>query len=311
MGIGLRTGVLVLAALACASAQSGGTLRFCLRADPKTFDPLLAEEEPSDAVRFLTGGVLIRFNRQSQQLEPELAQSWTVRDHGKRIDFLLRRNVRFSDGTPFGPADVVAVMRRIMDPNLHSGIADSFRSTGGDIRAESGGPNEVSMFFSAPVAGLELLFDQLAISSSRGGMPQNAVLGPFMLAEHKAGQYVLLRRNPYYWKTDSSGKNLPYLDSVRLDIQANRETELLRFRRGELQLFDKLEPEAYQRLHKEGPSTVRNAGPSLDAEFFWFNQAPDAPFPAYKRKWMQSKLLRRAVSAGVNRDDKVRLVYRG
>ena len=121
----------------------------------------------------LTGGVLIRFNRQSQQLEPEeFAQSWTIRDHGKRIDFLLRHNVRFSDGTPFGPADVVAVMRRIMDPNLHSGIADSFRSTGGDIRAESGGPNEVSMFFSAPVAGLEL-FDQLAISSEpRGHAPK-------------------------------------------------------------------------------------------------------------------------------------------
>jgi peptide/nickel transport system substrate-binding protein len=311
MGIGLPTCVLALAAVAGVSAQSGGELRFCLRADPKTFDPLLAEEEPSDTIRFLTGGVLIRFNRQSQKLEPELAASWTVRDQGKRIDFVLRRNVRFSDGTPFGPADVVAVIRRIMDPNLHSGIADSFRSAGGDIRAEPSGPDGISMFFSAPVAGLELLFDQLAISSSRAGAPQNAVLGPFMLAEHKGGQYVLLRRNPYYWKTDSSGKKLPYLNSVRIDIQANRETELLRFRRGELQLFDKLEPEAYQRLQKEAPSTVRNAGPSLDAEFFWFNQAPDAPLPVYKQRWMQSKLFRRAVSAGVNREDIVRLVYRG
>src|SRR5207247_4572968 len=48
MGIGLRAGVLALAAVAGVSAQSGGELRFCLRADPKTFDPLLAEEEPSD-----------------------------------------------------------------------------------------------------------------------------------------------------------------------------------------------------------------------------------------------------------------------
>ncbi len=311
MGIGLRSGVLALAAVTCVSAQSGGELRFCLRADPKTFDPLLAEEEPSDTIRFLTGGVLIRFNRQSQQLEPELATAWTVRDHGKRIDFALRPNVRFSDGTPFGPADVIAVMRRIMAPDLHSGIADSFRSAGGNIQAESGGTNEVSILFSAPVAGLELLFDELAISSSRASSPQSAVLGPFMLAEHKGGQYVLLRRNPYYWKTDSRGRKLPYLDSLRIDIQANRETELLRFRRGELQLFDKLEPEAYQRLLKEAPSTVRDAGPSLDAEFFWFNQTPDAPFPAYKRKWMQSKLFRRAVSAAVNRDDIVRLVYRG
>ena len=212
MGIGLPRWVLALVAVACASAQSGGELRFCLRADPKTFDPLLAEEEPSDTIRFLTGGVLIRFNRQSQKLEPELAVSWTVRDQGKRIDFVLRRNVRFSDGTPFGPADVVAVIRRIMDPTLHSGIADSFRSAGGDMRAEPSGSDGISVFFSAPVAGVELLFDQIAISSSRPGTPQNAVLGPFMLAEHKGGQYVLLRRNPYYWKTDSSGKKLPYLD---------------------------------------------------------------------------------------------------
>lgn len=309
LAIGLRTGFLALAAVACISAQSGGELRFCLGADPKTFDPLLAEEEPSDVVRFLTGGVLIRFNRQSQQLEPNLAASWTVRDQGKRIDFVLRPNVRFSDGTPFGPADVVAVMRRIMDPNLHSGIADSFRSAGGEIRAESSGPNQVSIFFSAPVAGLELLFDQLAISSSRASA--NAVLGPFMLAEHKGGQYVLLRRNPYYWKTDSNGQKLPFLDSVRIDIQANREIELTRFRRGELHLVDKLDPEAYQRLSMEAPSTVRNAGPSLDAEFFWFNQNPNAPLPEYKRKWMTSKLFRRAISAGVNRDDIVRLVYRG
>ena len=51
MGIGLQTGVLALASVACVSAQSGGELRFCLGADPKTFDPLLAEEEPSDVVR--------------------------------------------------------------------------------------------------------------------------------------------------------------------------------------------------------------------------------------------------------------------
>jgi len=302
---------MALAAVACVSGQSGGELRFCLGADPKTFDPLLAEEAASEAIRFLTGGVLIRFNRQSHQLEPELAVSWTVREQSRRIDFVLRRNVRFSDGTPFGPGDVAATFRRIMRPNLNSGIVDSFRAAGGDIRTEVSGSDRVSLFFSAPVAGLELLFDQLAISSSGQVQPQDAVLGPFMMAEHKGGQYVLLRRNPYYWKVDGSGRKLPYLDTVRLDIQANRETEILRFRRGELQLVDRLEPEAYERLQKEMPAAVRNPGPSLDAEFFWFNQTPEAPFPAYKRRWMQSKLFRRAISAAVNRDDIIRLVYRG
>jgi peptide/nickel transport system substrate-binding protein len=45
------------------AASAGSELRFCLRADPKTFNPLLVEDEPSETIRYLTGGVLIRVNR--------------------------------------------------------------------------------------------------------------------------------------------------------------------------------------------------------------------------------------------------------
>ena len=179
------------------------------------------------------------------------------------------------------------------------------------MTARANGANGVSVFFSTPVAGLELLFDQVAISPARPAPPESAVLGPFQFAEHKSGQYVLLKRNLNYWKTGAGGKRLPNLDSIRLDIQANREIELLRYRRGELHLVDKMEPEAFERLSKEAPASVRNAGPSLDAEFLWFNQSPDAEFPAYKKRWFQSGLFRRAVSAAINRDDVIRLAYRG
>jgi len=56
---------------AWAAAQSGGELRFCLRSEPKTFDPLKVEDDASVAIRYLTGGVLVRMNRQTQVLEPE------------------------------------------------------------------------------------------------------------------------------------------------------------------------------------------------------------------------------------------------
>jgi peptide/nickel transport system substrate-binding protein len=311
MGIMLRNGVLALALVTCAHTQPRTELRFAVHADPKTFDPLLATEEVSEMIRYLTGGVLIRFNRHSQQLEPELATSWKVCDEGKRIDFVLRRNVSFSDGTPFSAADVVATMRRIMTAGLPSAIADLFRSAGGHIRAQANGPDEVSIFFSTPVAGLELLFDQLAISSARPVPAQTAVLGPFMLQEHKTGQYVLLKRNPHYWKSAPGGEKLPYLTSVRLDILENRETELLRFRRGELDFVDKLEPEAFERLNKNPHSGALNLGPSLDSEFLWFNQNPNAPLSVYKKNWFQSRLFRQAISTATNRDDIVRLVYRG
>ena len=43
-----------------AFAQSGGELRFCLRSEPKTFDPLLVDDDSSLSIRYLTGGVLLR-----------------------------------------------------------------------------------------------------------------------------------------------------------------------------------------------------------------------------------------------------------
>jgi peptide/nickel transport system substrate-binding protein len=311
MGVTLRAGAFALAAVLAVRAQTGGELRFAVHADPKTWDPLLATEEVSETIGYLTGGVLMRLNRQTMQMQPELAVSWKVLDGGRRIDFVLRKGVAFSDGSPFGPADVIATVRRLMTPKLESAIADTFRSAGGEITAKTNGADGVSVLFSMPVAGLELLFDQLAIASARPVAPETAVLGPFVLAEHKSGQYVLLKRNPHYWKTAAGGQRLPYLDSLRLDIQANREIELFRYRAGELQLVDKVEPEMFERLSRDAASGARNAGPSLDSEFLWFNQHPDAPLPPHKRRWFQSRTFRQAVSAAVNRADIVRLVYRG
>ena len=172
----LRTAALILACSLCTPAQ----LRLCVHTEPLNFDPLGASEEASETTRYLTAGVLIRFNRATQQLEPGLATSWKVRDRGQRIDFVLRRNVLFSDGTPFGPDDVAATIRRLNDTNLHSGIADSFRVGRGEIRANVSGPDAVSVLFPAPVAGLELLFDQLAIMPAHGNV-ERVVLGPFMV----------------------------------------------------------------------------------------------------------------------------------
>ncbi len=136
-------------------------------------------------------------------------------------------------------------------------------------------------------------------------------MGPFVMGEYKPGAYVLLKRNANYWKHDAEGHALPYLDSVRLEIQQNRELELLRFRRGELDLINKLDPEMYDRLGAEMPHAVSDAGPSLDWETIFFNQVQSAPVPDYKKRWFRSTDFRRAISEGIRRDDIVRIVYKG
>ncbi len=293
------------------AAQSAMELRFCLRADPKTFNPLLVEDEPSETIRYLTAGVLVRLNRYTQELEGELASKWKVTENGRRIDFHLRPNVSFSDGTPFTCEDVAYTIRQLMDPALHSPTGDAFRSAPGTVESKCTGSSSVMARFPGPVAALAAQFDQVGILSARSAHKESAVLGPFMLGEYKAGSYVLLRRNPNYWKHDANGKRLPYLDAIRLEIQQNRELELLRFRRNQLDIVNKLDPEMYDRLAAEMPKSVIDAGPSLDWEVVFFNQVATSPLPDYKRHWFRSDEFRRAISEAINREDICRVVYRG
>ena len=294
---------------AVAFSQSGGELRFCLHSEPKTFDPLLVDDDSSLSIRYLTGGVLVRVNRHTQDIEPELAESWKVSKDGKQIIFKLRHGIAFSDGTPFSAEDVAFTMQRLMDPALHSTTGDAFRSGNGAVSTKVIAPDQVSITFPASLAGIDRLFDQVAIMSAHSPKKEAAVLGPFVVAEYKAGSSLLLRRNPNYWKKDSQGRRLPYLDSIRLDIQSNRDVEMLRFKRGELDLINAIDTDYFDRLAASSPQVAHDAGASLDYDFMWFNQVASAPIPDYKRAWFRSTNFRRAISQAINREDLSRVVF--
>jgi peptide/nickel transport system substrate-binding protein len=292
-------------------AQSGGELRFCLHSEPKTFNPLLMADDASETIRYLTGGVLMRLNRLTQQLEPELATSWKVTNGGRTISFKLRDGLLFSDGTPFTAEDVAYTVQQLMDPNLHSPTGDAFRAGEGKVQTVVSSKNRISVTFPAPIAGLDKLFDQVAIMSVKSPQKEMAVLGPFYVAENKAGSYLLLKRNPNYWKHDARGRQLPYLDSVRLDIQQNRDLEMLRLMRGEIDFVNAIDAEYFDKLMSEKASMAYDAGVSLDSEFMWFNQVPTSPVTAYKKAWFASTNFRRAISEAINRQDLARIAFRG
>jgi peptide/nickel transport system substrate-binding protein len=294
-----------------ARAQGGGELRFCLRAEPKTFDPQKVDDDASGAIRYLTGGVLVRVNRRTQDLEPGLAISWKVSKDGRQISFRLRSGVSFSDGTPFSAEDVAYTIQRLMDPALHSPTGDAFRSGSGSVETKVISPTQVSIRFPAPIAGLDRLFDQVAILSEHSPKKETAVLGPFLVADHKPGSSLLLKRNPNYWKTDEQGRKLPYLDSIHLDIQSNRDVEILRFKRGEIDLINSLDSEYFDKLSSTSPQLVDDAGASLDSEQLWFNEVAKSPIPDYKKNWFRSANFRRAISGAINRDDLSRVVFHG
>lgn len=305
--------LLILQATLCRAplqAQPGSELRLSLRHDPRTFDPALVDEDAGETIRYFTGGVLIRVNRITQKPEAALAESWKVSRDGRMLHLKLRSGLRFSDGTPLTTEDVAFTFQRLMDPVLQSPTGDAFRSGAGAVTTSIQSPVEMTVVFPSTVASMERLLDQVAIQSGRSPLKERAVAGPFAVKEYKAGAFVLLERNPNYWRKDAKGKRLPYLDAVRFSIQANRDMESVRLRRNELQMADMLDPEIFDRLKTGGDVVAVDAGPTTDVEMLWFNQSEGAPLPEYKKGWFRSPEFRQAISAAINRNDIARLVYR-
>jgi len=294
------------------STPTNTELRVTIKSDPKTLNPLMAEDDSSDIVRYLTGGVLIRVNRKTQENVPELASSWNIDKDGLRITFNLRPGLKFSDGSDFSADDVVATINMALDPKLNSPKGDPLR-TAGKTMVQALDKNKVSLEFEHPIAGVERLFDEIAISPARmaGKADSSVVLGPFAVAEQKAGEYVLLKRNPNYWKKDDAGHPLPYLEAVRLSVLSNRDAELLRFRQGDIQLIDKMPADNYEQLHSEDAAAAKDLGPSVEAEQMWFNQVARSPLHEYKKAWFRSRNFRRAVSMAINRADLARVAFHG
>lgn len=306
--------LVVLAALQLAAAGHwGGELRFSIYSDPKTFNPLLVTEQSGAAVRYLTGGTLIRWNHATQAMDPELAQSWRLSPDGREIRFELRPDARFSDGSPVTAREAAFTFQTLLDPKTPSPDADTFRTGGGQITVEALGDRVLLLKFAHQIAGVERLFGSIAIVSPRAlesaqDPARMPTAGPFHIAQYQPGAEISLVRNPYYWKT-AEGRRLPYLDGVRLKIRQDRSLEVNSLLTGELDLIDSVDPKAFARLAKAGGVTAIDAGPSLDSEELWFNQNPAAPLTDFRKAWFHSRGFRQAISLAIHRDDLARLVY--
>jgi peptide/nickel transport system substrate-binding protein len=293
----------LLLAFSFCSLATATELHFSMAGDPKTFDPLHVSEEHSELIRYLTAGVLVRIDRATGKVEPELADRFQISPDGRAITFHLRPNLKFSDGTPLTASDVARTMALALDPKQASPKGDTLRSDKGDPAVQVVSPVELTVRYPAPKPDLDRLFDALSIVPSKmEKIPASA--GPFYVAEYHPGESLRLARNPYYWKRAA-------LDSIRIDIQPNHDIELTRFIRGDLQLINQLSPESFDRILREKPAAARNLGASLDSEFLWFNQAPSSAVPDWKRKWFTSANFRHAISQSIRRDDIARIVFRG
>src|SRR6185503_8391181 len=97
----------------------GGRMVVGALGDPKTFNPITANESTStEIIRFLFAG-LVNTDLISYELYPGLAESWKVEDDKKTWAFKLRKGLRWSDGRPLNADDVVFTWQIIYSTNIN------------------------------------------------------------------------------------------------------------------------------------------------------------------------------------------------
>ena len=105
----------------------------------------------------------MRINSATSELEPWLAERWTISDDGRTYTLKLRESVRFSDGAPFTAADVLFSFAAVYDPKTASPLADSLRVKGKPLEVRAISPAVVALTFPEPYGpGLRIL-DNLPI----------------------------------------------------------------------------------------------------------------------------------------------------
>src|SRR3984885_1068859 len=319
-----------------APGRAGGRLVVALRSEPKTLNPVLAVDEPSrDIIRCLTAD-LIHINRGSLKTEPSLAKSWSVSRDGRQYTLHLRHGLHFSDGEPFNADDVIFSFQVYLDEKINSSQRDLLVVGGKPIVVVKVDAYTVRFELAQPYAAAERLFDGVAIlprhlveSSYRSGnfsqswslsVPPNqfAGLGPFRLKEYVPGQRVVLERNPYYWKADRAGNQLPYLNEVVFLFVPSEDAQVIRFQSGDTEVLSRFSAENFAVLQKQQGVKgyhLDDLGAGLEYNFLFFNMndlaANAPPEIAKKQAWFQDLRFRQAVSAAIDREGIVRLVYSG
>jgi peptide/nickel transport system substrate-binding protein len=318
------------------TGRPGGRLVSAQRTEPKTLNWAVAADSGSREVLQRLMADLIHINRKSLATEPELAKSWKVSRDGLHWELELRRGIKFSDGHPFDADDVVFTFRVILDERVQSAQRDLLMLEGKPIAVSKVDAYHVAFDFPQAYSVPDRLFDgiyilprhKLEAAWKQGKLAdawtlstppaEIAGLGPFRLKEYVAGQSITLERNPYYWKVDEAGTQLPYLSELMFVFAGSEDNQVVRFQAGESDIINRVGARNFAALEKDrerrGYELV-NAGSSLEYSFLFFNLA-DLPAGAdtqiaTHQAFLRRKSFRQAVSAAIDREAIVRLVYMG
>ena len=218
----LLAGAASAAALATpAAAQQKAPLTILRIIDADRYDPVRSTATAAAEVVYMLADTLVTVDFDMKTIKPGLAESWTVSPDGKTYSFKLRKGVKFCDGRPMTPDDVVYSLKRWIDPAIKSPVA--FRAGPvKDIRAEGDTViYELKEPYSDLLFQLALSFASVVDKDTVEKLGQNFGVqgfngtGPYCWVKWTPRQELVLKKNPYYdWGPPIYKNPKPQIDEI-------------------------------------------------------------------------------------------------
>ena len=310
--------------------QAGGTFLDSQVSDPRTFNPVIAQETSSTGpLGYLFDG-LVEDNGETTETEPALAESWTTSTDGKAWTFVLRQGLQWADGRPVTADDVTFTFQVIYDKRIPNSLSDVLAIAGKPIEVTKVDGRTIRFTTAQPFGpflrsiGIGIIPRHTLDAAYRAGKfnqtwgvntaPRQIVgTGPYIMTEYKPAQRIVYERNPHYWKADMAGHRLPYIDRAVLTIVPDQNARRLLFQGGQADSYGVRPRELaeFKRGEKAGNYTVFDGGPTFGTEFLMFNENPKSGMSDYKLKWFQTQKFRQALSYAVDRQAIINQVYAG
>ena len=303
MALGLAASI--GAADAAMSRAPQDNLFYATSTEPLGLDPALVDDNDSGNVNCNIYESLLQFKDDNTEIEPCLAESWTISDDGLVYTFKLRQGVVFHDGTPFNAQAVKFNIDRQMPENLvpkmsyaplvfgdvvSSEVLDDYT-----IRITLKKPStpflrNMAMCFAAPIAS------PTALQKYNNNLMENPVgTGPYKLVAWDRGQQLILTTNEDYW-----GEK-PAIQNVIYRIMKETSARVVALNNGEVDIINGIDANVIDQIKNAGNLIFQDEGNNVN---YMVYNCRDGYITSDRE-------VRRALAQAINIPELVKSLYKG
>jgi dipeptide transport system substrate-binding protein len=302
----------------------------CTEASPDYFNPQFTTSQTAFDAAEQVYNRLVELEKGSTNLQPALAEAWTISEDGRVYTFALRKGVKWHSSAVFKPSrdfnadDVIFSFDRMRNPqNPYNAVGGTnygmFQSLGLDknIKAIEKLDDYTVRFTlnqpDAPFLGT-LTIEPFAILSAeyadamlKAGKPETVDFspigtGPFSYVAYQKDAVIRYRAFPEHWGIATGNPDrMPKVDNLVFAITPDPAVRYAKLRAGECQVMRYPSPADILAMKSDAGLTLHETAAN-DYGFIAFNQS---------KKPFDDRKVREALSTAINRQAILDVVFQG